>query len=171
VRTRRDSIFLISKTTKETLEYSMKPQLKIGDVSSATGVPIPTLGRWLDRRTIKQSSSEHHSTGTGDHRTFNRATINQIAIAKKLTELGVSATPANAAASLFTHQPQPGRAANESFKQDRTLLVLRATGPMVINLPYDADFCDLADHGTAFVAIDCGKICKEVDEALSHKTI
>jgi hypothetical protein len=37
----------------------------------------------------------------------------------------------------------------------------------VINAPYFADFCDLADHGTAFVAVDCGKICREVDEAIN----
>lgn len=79
-------------------------QLKIGDVSRVTGVPIPTLCRWLDRRTIRQSCNEHHSTGTGDHRTFSRATINQIAIAKKLIELGLGAGRANAAAAMFTEQ-------------------------------------------------------------------
>jgi DNA-binding transcriptional MerR regulator len=79
-------------------------QLKIGDVSRITGVPIPTLCRWLDRRVIKPSRTDHPSRGTGDHRTFGRATINQIAIAKKLIELGIGAGPANAAAAMFTEQ-------------------------------------------------------------------
>jgi DNA-binding transcriptional MerR regulator len=83
----------------------MKPQqLKIGDVSRITGVPIPTLCRWLDRRTIKLSKNDKPSTGTGDHRTFSRATINQIAIAKRLIELGLGAGRANAAAAMFTEQ-------------------------------------------------------------------
>src|SRR5260370_527378 len=31
------------------------PLLKLGGLSRATGIPLPTLGRWLDRVTIKQS--------------------------------------------------------------------------------------------------------------------
>jgi DNA-binding transcriptional MerR regulator len=81
-----------------------EPQLQIGDVGRVTGIPITRLGRWIDRRTIKPSPQDHRSTGTGDSRTFSRATINQIAIAKQLIELGVGAGPANAAAALFTEQ-------------------------------------------------------------------
>jgi DNA-binding transcriptional MerR regulator len=79
-------------------------QMKIGDVSRVTHVPIPTLCRWLDRRVIKSSRNDHPSSGTGDHRTFGRAIINQVAIAKKLIELGLGAGPANAAAAVFTEQ-------------------------------------------------------------------
>jgi DNA-binding transcriptional MerR regulator len=88
-----------------TMRFQMKqPQMKIGDVSRITGVRNVQLSRWLDRDTIQPSRNDHSSTGSGDHRTFSRATINQIAIAKKLIDLGVAAGPANAAASLFTEK-------------------------------------------------------------------
>jgi DNA-binding transcriptional MerR regulator len=77
---------------------------KIGDVSRVTGVSIPMLHRWLDRRVIKLNRNDHSSTGTGDAIIFGRNTINQIAIAKKLIELGVGAGSANAAAALFTEK-------------------------------------------------------------------
>jgi DNA-binding transcriptional MerR regulator len=79
-------------------------QLKKGEVSRVTGVPLANLTRWLDRFVIKPARNDYHSCGTGDHRTFGRATINQIAIARKLIELGMSASPANAAAKFFTEQ-------------------------------------------------------------------
>jgi hypothetical protein len=81
-----------------------QPQLKIGDVGSVTHIALPTLRRWLDRRVVTLSRKDKASTGTGDARGFSRATINQIAIAKKLIELGVAAGPANAAAALFTEK-------------------------------------------------------------------
>jgi hypothetical protein len=95
-------------------------------------------------------------------------TVRQFAITAALVGLGVMAKHAAYAAREFTDEPSPGRAAGKLFPQDRTLLCLRPTGPVVINAPYHADFADLADHGKAFIAIDCGKICKEVDIALSH---
>jgi DNA-binding transcriptional MerR regulator len=146
-----------------------QPQMKIGDVSRVTGIPIAKLGRWIDRRTIQPSRNDHPSTGTGDHRTFSRATINKIAIAKKLIELGISAGPANAAASLFTEHGQRDRAAGEPFAQGRTILALRPTGAVVLNAQFDADFSELSDFGVAFAAVDCGKICKAID-AISNST-
>lgn len=145
----------------------MKAQLKIGDVSRVTGVPIPTLCRWLDRRVIEPSRRDHPSSGTGDHRTFGRAIINKIAIAKKLIAVGIAAGPANAAASMFTDHGQRNRAAGEPFAQGRTLLVLRASGPVIINSIFDAEFSELAADGIAFVALDCGKTVKEIDAILN----
>jgi hypothetical protein len=60
------------------------------------------------------------------------------------------------------------RAPNTLYESGRTVLCVRPSGAAVINAPYYADFSDLSDHGAAFVALDCGKICKEVDEAI-HK--
>src|SRR5258706_16347247 len=98
-------------------ENLMKPRLlKIGETSRATGVSIPTLCRWLDRRTIKPSRNDKPSTGTGDHRAFSRALINQIALAKKLMELGVGAGRSNVAAAHFTESSDNGRPANELFE-------------------------------------------------------
>jgi hypothetical protein len=58
---------------------------------------------------------------------------------------------------------------NYSLKAAPSCACLRSTGPVVINAPYHADFCDLSDHGSAFAAVDIGKICKEVDLALSKQ--
>jgi hypothetical protein len=88
--------------------------LKIGGVSRVTGVREVTLIRWFDRMTIKPCD-DATTTGSGDHRRFSRATINQIAIAKKQIDLGVPPGPANAAATLFTEHGQPGRPANKLF--------------------------------------------------------
>jgi DNA-binding transcriptional MerR regulator len=139
------------------------PLLKLGGVSRVTNVPLPTLGRWLDRGTIKQSRRDKSSGGSGQHRQFSRNTIVQIAIAKQLIDLGISAGPANAAASLFTEHGQRDRAAGEPFAQGRAILVIRPTGPIVLNAQFDADFSELSDFGVAFVAVDCGKICKAID--------
>ena len=148
----------------------MKPQMKIGDVSRVTGVPIPMLGRWLDRQTIQPSRNDKPSVGTGDHRTFSRATINKIAIAKKLIELGINAGSANEAASLFTDNGQYDRVAGEPFSQGRTILALRPTGAVVLNAQLDADFSELSDFGVAFAAVDCGKVCTEIDSILNTPT-
>jgi MerR HTH family regulatory protein len=96
---------------------------KISVVSAATGVPIHTLGRWHDRRTLKPSRRDKPSSGSGDHRLFSRATIDQIAIAKTLIDLGIAASPANRAAALFINL----------FACGRTLLVLTSAGAMIVN--------------------------------------
>jgi DNA-binding transcriptional MerR regulator len=139
------------------------PLLKLGGLSRATGVSVPTLGRWFDRGTIKQSRRDKASTGHGDHRQFSRNTIIQIAIAKQLIDLGISAGPANAAASLFTEHGQRDREPAQPFGHGRTILALRPTGPVVLNVQFDADFSELSDFGVAFVAVDCGMICKTID--------
>jgi hypothetical protein len=144
-----------------------QPLLKLGGVSRATNVPLPTLGRWLDRGTIKSSRRDKASGGSGEHRQFSRNTIVQIAIARKLIELGIAAGPANAAASLFTEHGQGNRVAGEPFSQGRSILVIRPTGPVLINTQFDAEFSELSDYGVAFVGVDCGKVCKEVDSILN----
>jgi hypothetical protein len=128
------------------------------------------LGRWLDRGTIKQSRRDKASGGSGEHRQFSRNTIVQIAIAKQLIDLGVSAGPANTAASLFTDNGQHNRAAGEPFAQGRTILALRPTGAVVLNAQLDADFSELSDFGVAFAAVDCGKVCTEIDSILNTPT-
>ncbi len=147
----------------------MNTQMKIGDVSRLTGFRTPTLCRWADRGTLKPNRRDKATTGHGDHRTFSRDTIVQIAIAKPMIELGISAGAANAAASLFTDHGQPGRSAGEPFAQGRTLLILRPTGPVVINPEFDAEFSEMAASGIAFAAVDCGKVCNEIDSLINNR--
>jgi hypothetical protein len=141
--------------------------LKLGGLSRVTKVSRATLAHRLDRGTFKSSRRDKRSQGSGQHREFCRDTIIGIAIAQKLIELGISASRANAAASLFTEHGQRGRAAGEPFSLGRTILVIRPTGPIILNPQFDAEFSELADYGIAFVAVDCGKTCNEVDEALN----
>ncbi len=70
---------------------------------------------------------------------------------------------------MFTEHGQRDRAACEAFPQGRTILVIRATGPVIINPMFDADFSELSDYGIAFVAVDCGKTCDEIDSILNSK--
>lgn len=146
------------------------PLLKLGGLSRATGVSVPTLGRWFDRGTIKQSRRDKSSTGSGEHRQFSRNTVIQIAIAKQLIDLGMSAGPANTAASVFTEHGQRDRKPAEPFAQGRTIMALRKSGTVVLNA-FDADFSELSDFGIAFAAVDCGKVCKEIDALFTSTNI
>src|ERR1700682_1201232 len=160
--------FCDQKTPHRNLEDHMPtPLLKLGGLSRATGASVATLRRWFDRGKFKQSRRDKASTGHGDHRQFSRNTVVQIAIAKQLIELGIGAGRANAAASMFTDHGQRNRAAGETFSQGRTILVIRPTGPVILNPLFDAEFSELADYGIAFVAVDCGKTCSEVDSILN----
>jgi hypothetical protein len=129
---------------------------KIGAVSVAAGVPIPTLCRWSDRKTLKPSRDDKASTGSGDHRLFSRATVIRIAIANQLIKLGVAASPANRSASLFI----------ELFEFGRTLLLTTPTGAKIVNAEYSAPLTDIC--GKPFesaVIIDIGQIVSAIDQA------
>jgi MerR HTH family regulatory protein len=130
---------------------------KIGVVSAATGVPIPTLGRWHDRNTFKPSRRDKPSSGSGDHRLFSRATIYQIAIAKTLIDLGIAASPANRAAALFT----------ELFPCGRTLLVITPTGARIVNAEFNATLTDFCGRPfCSAIIVDCRHVVAAVDHAL-----
>jgi DNA-binding transcriptional MerR regulator len=145
-------------------------QLKIGDVSRVTGVAIHTLGRWIDRRTIRQSRDEHHSTGTGDCRTFNRATINQIALSKRLIAMGVPAGRANAAAATFTAQSQPGRAANEPFEFGLTVMAYSEGGTTIRNLDPEDSIADAFGRDfDSFIIVNIGPVITAVNKLVSPK--
>ena len=140
--------------------------LKLGGVSRVTGVREVTLIRWFDRMTIKPCDAA--TTGSGDHRRFSRATINQIAIAKKQIDLGVPPGPANAAAALFTEHGQPGRPANTLFEFGRTLLMTDASGSRIVNSQFDDALIDVCGRPFASALIvDIGQIIHTVDSALS----
>ena len=142
------------KTTTHTYRLFMH---KIGVVSAATGVPVPTLGRWHDRRTLKPSRRDKPSSGSGDHRLFSRATIDQIAIAKTLIDLGIAASPANRAAAHFT----------ELFPCGRTLLIATPTDARIVNAEFNATLTDFCGRPfSSAVIVDCGHVVAAVDQAL-----
>jgi hypothetical protein len=130
---------------------------KTGAVSAVTGVAAAKLGRWQDRKTLKPSRLDKASTGSGDHRLFSRATIYQIAIAKAQIDLGIAATPANAAASLFTGLNDFGR----------TLLVIGASGSQIVNADFNAPLTDICGRPfKAAIIVDVGAITKTIDDTL-----
>jgi hypothetical protein len=130
---------------------------KIGAVSAATGVPIPTLGRWHDRNTLKPSRLDKPTTGSGDHRLFSRSTIVRIAIAKTLIDLGIAAGPANRAAATFT----------ELFAYGRTLLVISPTCARIVNAEFNATLTDFSGRPfCSAVIVDCGHVVAAIDQTL-----
>jgi hypothetical protein len=146
-----------------------KTHFTAAEVESATGTPVPRQNQLIERGTVLPSRRDKQPNGSGDYRLMSIETVYQFAITATLARLGTSAKYAASSARKFTDQSQPGRAAGKLFPEGRTVLCLRSTGPVVINAPYHADFCDLSDHGSAFAAVDIGKICKEVDLALSKQ--
>jgi hypothetical protein len=145
--------------------------LKLGGLSRVTGVPIPRLGRWLDRNTIQSSHLDTTTSGSGDYRQFGRNTVNKVAIARKLIGLGISAGPANADAAQFTDFGDDDRAANELYEFGLTVLIKTEHGTTIKNLESDASLIDACGRPfTAVVAIDLGQIVREVDDALNTET-
>jgi DNA-binding transcriptional MerR regulator len=130
---------------------------KTGAVCAATGVSAAMLARWSDRRTLKPSRRDKASTGSGDHRLFSRDTINKIAVAKTLINLGIAASPAHAAAALL----------NGRFETGRTLLVVKSTGTAIVNAEFNAPLSDICGRPfQSAVIVDIGQIVAAVDQAL-----
>jgi hypothetical protein len=133
---------------------------KTGVVCAATGVPAARLGRWKDRKTFEPSRDDKGSTGSGDHRLFSRESVNRIAIAKALTDLGIAAKPANQAATLF----------ETTYEFGRTLLVLRPTGWQIVNAEFNAPLTDICGRPfEAAIIVDVGAITKTIDETLTNQ--
>jgi hypothetical protein len=145
-------------------------QFTASEVFAVTGIRPEKQYQWDDRGITVPSRNDKLPTGSGDPHLKSIKTVYQLTIAAAFVSCGVGPKLAAKAARTFTDHSQPGRVAGELFEQGLTLLCLRKTGPVVINASHYADFSYLSDHGAAIVAIDCGKICREVDEAI-HKTI
>ena len=133
---------------------------KTGVVCAATGVPVARLERWQDHNTLELSRHDKGTAGSGDHRLFSRATVHRIAIAKRLTDLGIAAKPANQAATLFDGLHQFGR----------TLLVIGASGSQIVNADYDASLSDICGRPfQSAIVVDIGQIVSTIDENLTNK--
>ena len=134
------------------------PLIKMGGVSAATGVPLPTLGRWCDRKTIMPSRRDRTSTGSGDHRQFSRNTVLQIAIAKQLIDIGIGAGRANKAAAVFADNA-------ELFPCGKTLLIHSPSGTSVRNGLHDTPLSDLNTDG-ACIVLEINRVVEHVDSIL-----
>jgi hypothetical protein len=147
------------------------PLLKLGGVSRATNVPLPTLSRWFDRGTIESCYLDSTTSGSGEYRRFSRNTVNKIAIARKLIGLGIAAGPAVTAAAHFTDFGDDKRPPNELYEFGRTVLVHTESGTSIRNLDSDVPLSEAL--GRPFqnaVIIDIGPIITAVTEALKKET-
>lgn len=84
-----------------------------GQVVAATELPNHTLQSWLKRNMLTGKPVEPIEGGgvSGSHRKFSFFTIMEIAVAKALTDLGISAADALRTAQHFAHVgqgPLPG---------------------------------------------------------------
>lgn len=138
------------------------------DIFEATGVPPEKQCQDIERGVIVASRNDRRPNGSGDKRLSSIETVYQFGITAALSKLYVSGRQAAYAARKFTDNSNPGRPAGRLFPEARTLLCIRPMGPIVVNAPYDADFSDLSDHGTVFVALDIGKVCGAIDTALEQ---
>jgi hypothetical protein len=167
-------------------------QFTASEVFAGTGIRPEKQYQWDDRGVTVPSRNDKLPSGSGDPHLKSIETVYQLAITAALVRLGVGPKAAAGAARKFTNQSQPGRSAGELFKQDLTVLCIRPTGrtrastgshqpssqpaPLRGRTRTDSTYKRgqtgeqvIADHGTAFVAIDISKICQEVDTALSHQ--
>jgi hypothetical protein len=97
-------------------------------------------------------------------------TAYQFAIFGKCTELGIKPRRAADAARLFAIE-QPGRQASAVFEFGRTLLVMKTTGPQIVNVESNSSLTDVCGRlYDAAVIVDVGQIIAGVDEALNSET-
>jgi hypothetical protein len=137
------------------------------DICRATGFTVPQQNQHIARHTIIPSCYDSKPTGTGDVRLTSSETAYQFAIFGKCTELGIQARRAAEAARLFAVE-QPGRQASAVFEFGRTLLVVKTTGPQIVNVDYDASLSDIFGRPMpATIIIDIGQVIDEVNVKLS----
>jgi hypothetical protein len=144
----------------------MKPQPTLSEVSRITGVKPSRLSRWLDRETIKPNRSDHKTGGTGDYRTFSRATVIHIALVKALMDAGVGGRVANNAALVFTDS------GGEVFTHGKTILFYGTTtgAATVKNILFDATFADVTNDSACTITLDINRVVADVDAILKGNT-
>jgi hypothetical protein len=136
------------------------------DVQAITGISVPRQSQLLDRGVIVASRADKRPSGRGDPRLNSLATVYQFAIMAEGERLNVPGRLAAYAARLFTDQPSHGRPAGKLFDRGRSVLVIRPTGPVLVNVDPDADFSALADFEASFTAINVNAVVKRVNELL-----
>jgi hypothetical protein len=130
-------------------------------VFALTGVRQERQYQWDARGVTVPSRQDFRPDGSGTLSLKSLASVYQIAITAELVKLRVPAKQAAYASRLFTE-----RQAAKLFPRGKTLIVLRTTGPALVNVEIDADFSALSDHGAAFVALDVNSVVKKVDDLL-----
>jgi hypothetical protein len=142
--------------------------LTLSGLSRVTGVRMPTLLRWWDRKTIE---SDLTTSGSGEYRRYDLHTITKVAIAAKLTPLmGITAGQALAAAAQYTDFGDETRTANTLYEFGRTVLVHTSAGTTIKNIDSDDSIADVLGRPMPpAIILDIGPIIEEVNSKLKEE--
>lgn len=148
-------------------QTNAKRTLKKAEVLKATKIPLHTFQNWFDRRAVKLTGDDVSTDTPGKPRGFGLRTIVKLAIAHRVSLLGIPATAAVALAETFTDKPQVGRELGQPFKTGRTFLFSVPDGTCkIVNVQGDQDISEHFQDAT--IIVDVGLI---VEETLSRISV
>lgn len=137
------------------------------EVVEAIAIPESTFEHWTDRKLIGLAPEDIPGDGRGKPRRFSQRTVVKLAIAHKISLLGIPANTAVALASKFTDVPQHGRPIGALFPIGRTVLLATPDGAGTIrNIQPDGDLDSLFKSDSAIV-VDIGAIVSNLHMRLA----
>jgi hypothetical protein len=101
---------------------------KKSEVLKATKIPNHTFQHWMDRRVVRLSPNDYPGDGKGKPRRFSINTATTLAIAHKISLLGIPANKAVTWARQFTEVPQHGRPLGQPFPIGTTYILSSPDG-------------------------------------------
>ena len=136
--------------------------LKKADVLKATNISNQTFQHWLDRRVIGLSGDDAPGDGRGRPRRFGIRTITKLAIAHRISKLGIPANIAVTLASKFTDLPQHGRPIGGVFPIGLTYILATPDGSgSVVNLKPEEDISTVLHDAT--IVVNVNQIISEIN--------
>jgi hypothetical protein len=128
--------------------------LKKSDVLRATKIPNHTFQHWYDRRVIGLSGDDVPGDGKGKPRRFGVRSVIRLAIAHKISQLGIPANIAVTLASRFSDRPQYGRPIGSPFPNGLTYILATPDGAgSVVNVQFDEDVSKFLQDATIVVNV------------------
>lgn len=122
---------------------------------AAINIPKGTFNRWLDRKVIGLAPDDIPGDGRGKPRRFGTRTITKLAIAHRISLLGVPANIAVALASKFTDLPQHRRPLGGLFPVGLTFIIQTPNGTgTVVNLKPEEDIGTLLQDASIVVNVN-----------------
>jgi hypothetical protein len=136
------------------------------DLVAISGTNAARLNQLFGTGVLVPSRPDKRPSGSGDLRLTSLATVLQLVIMTEFEKLNVPPRMGAFTARLFTDNASPGRPAGKLFSRGLTVLVIRPSGPELINVNPDADFWTLSNLESSFTAVDINSVVKKVDEIL-----
>ena len=159
-------------------------EFQTSDVVAATGLPNHTLQSWLKRDLLTGKPAAPIKGGgvSGSHRKFSFFTVMEIAIAKALTDTGISAANALKAAMHFAHvghgaigdRPEryPSLPYPNAGMAARTLICVAGDRSVEYRWQVGKDIIPIirADLGQAFLVLEVDEIFDRVCARLGYES-